>query len=607
MVCNTIFLFLFFYSPLYLEHITLYKLFLFLFSCLGTRLFSAGGDGQIIEWDLNAGKLVRNFSASKQAISKIMLSADDSLLLTSGSNIKLWNVATQTLLARYSGHVSPVNSLEFINGINVFASGAAEDRFINVWALEAVSTVQLTKKQKKKSSTTGLIAEIPFYTTPICSLSLESPPVSIASRSAPTALISAVSSCGVATIWDLAATLATKPSTSVATTIALTQPSSRISVEGEEITGEAVAAMSMFNTKNNKQRRGKKLDTSSSTVSREGAITITRFIGADKLSIARNSSVQPKFDVARYLDVNEAEDTNSFVTNVILTPFAIQNLITTSGAVKRKDPSNEISKTSFSAAVVGPAHHAITQSASSLDGDVIVASKEDVPETLHNKRMKLLHASGDLSKSLASRIRETEQQAEKLRASYVGGSLETVLTQALQNDDDELLEQCISVGVVGRSRKGPSVIRNTLARIAPAYVVPLLIKIINKLQGNANRGLELIPWMRESLRIHAAYLLTVPQLASHLSTLYKILEYRLNPFKKLLSLQGRLDLVLSQVNRKGSDGNFDEMTTMYDESKDNGVSIRDIDSEDDMDEDGIDFDSNDEFDDLENDLIDDEE
>lgn len=561
----------------------------------GSRLYSSGADGQVIEWDINTGKLVRNFSASKQAVTKLAISADNTLLLTSGSNVKLWNASTQTLIARYSGHVSPVNNLEFVAGTSLFISGASEDRFLNVWVAENSS---ITVKKNKKKSASIASTETPFYTTPASTLSLESAPLSVATRGAPFAVVAAVTNTGIATIWDISSLISAKPSSS---TIALTLPSTRVSVAGEEVTGETVTAMSMFNTKNSKQRRGKKLDTSvTATVAREGAIAAVRFVGSNQLALARNSTIHPKFELVTFVSKEtEALGENDFISNISLAAYTPQHLMAETNSVKRKDPSNEISKTSFSAAVIGPSHTAITQSASALDADVLVAS-EAVPETLHAKRMKLLHASGDLTKSLASRIRETEQTAERLRSSYVGGSLQTVLTQALQNDDDEMLEQCLFVGAGGsRSRKG-GVIRSTISRIAPSYVVPLLIKIIHKLQGNPNRGLELIPWMRESLRVHAAYLLTVPQLASHLSTLYKILEHRLNPFKKLLTLQGRLDLVLSQVNRKGSDGIVDELTTMYDESKDNtpSVNIKDIGFDDEFDdEDGDDMmGSGDEFD-----------
>jgi hypothetical protein len=48
---------------------------------------------------------------------------------------------------------------------------------------------------------------------------------------------------------------------------------------------------------------------------------------------------------------------------------------------------------------------------------------------------------------------------------------------------------------------------------------------------------------------HSSYLLSLPNLSTYLQPLSQLVDSRVSVFRKLLKLQGRLDLVLSQVER----------------------------------------------------------
>ncbi|PFX20707.1 WD repeat-containing protein 43 [Stylophora pistillata] len=75
-----------------------------------------------------------------------------------------------------------------------------------------------------------------------------------------------------------------------------------------------------------------------------------------------------------------------------------------------------------------------------------------------------------------------------------------------------------------------------------------LMELVHKIQAAPGRGEGLVLWIKHILSTHMAYLMTVPDLVDSLSGLYAMLESRVSVFSKLCKLQGRLDLMLSQVD-----------------------------------------------------------
>lgn len=126
------------------------------------------------------------------------------------------------------------------------------------------------------------------------------------------------------------------------------------------------------------------------------------------------------------------------------------------------------------------------------------------------------------------------------------GSLQTVLTQALHTNDSSLLEFCLSEG------KTDAVVHRTIQRLPPKYILPLLIAIVNKYRSRPSRGPLLLTWVKQLINTHSSYLMTVPELGQSLSVLYQTLNSRLANFKKLLHLNGRLELVLSQASHRST-------------------------------------------------------
>jgi len=70
--------------------------------------------------------------------------------------------------------------------------------------------------------------------------------------------------------------------------------------------------------------------------------------------------------------------------------------------------------------------------------------------------------------------------------------------------------------------------------------------------ASSQRGAGLVAWVKAVLAVHSGHLMTIPDLVARLSGLYTTLTTRLTMQESLLSLSGRLDMVLSQIEMRSS-------------------------------------------------------
>jgi U3 small nucleolar RNA-associated protein 5 len=155
-------------------------------------------------------------------------------------------------------------------------------------------------------------------------------------------------------------------------------------------------------------------------------------------------------------------------------------------------------------------------------------------------------------------------------------SLAHVLTQALHSSDTRLLEACLA-------HTDSVIIMNTVRRVPPQLALVLLDVCVERLgrgrRGNAGtekasgagaqRGTVLVRWMNSVLVVHGGSLMTVrfllhlglleanqavqmPDLVARLSSLHATLTARLALQERLLTLSGRLGLVLAQIELQSS-------------------------------------------------------
>jgi hypothetical protein len=173
-----------------------------------------------------------------------------------------------------------------------------------------------------------------------------------------------------------------------------------------------------------------------------------------------------------------------------------------------------------------------------------------------------------------------------------GGSLKAdsvlaVLTQALESDDKQLLAECLGV-------TNARVVQATVAGLPPRHVSAPLEALD-----------ALVMWIRALVR--------------QLTPLYQLVEARVSTYHKLLKLEGRLELALSQVSNRSGGGSayskdpdvtVDEGGEPDDEADVVGDDMEEDDSEDedeDEDEEGEDEDDNDDDEDMDSEDENDEE
>uniref|UniRef100_A0A3B4V4F6 WD repeat domain 43 n=1 Tax=Seriola dumerili TaxID=41447 RepID=A0A3B4V4F6_SERDU len=102
-------------------------------------LYSGSDDTNIIEWDLQTGKMRSKWKADRAAVTSLCVSHDGKLLLSAGQIIKMWDLDTKEVYRKFTGHSTAVTTLRFAttrppdsNGL-YFLSGAAHDRLLSVW------------------------------------------------------------------------------------------------------------------------------------------------------------------------------------------------------------------------------------------------------------------------------------------------------------------------------------------------------------------------------------------------------------------------------------------------------------------------------------------
>ncbi len=126
-------------------------------------------------------------------------------------------------------------------------------------------------------------------------------------------------------------------------------------------------------------------------------------------------------------------------------------------------------------------------------------------------------------------------------------SLGVLLTQALRSGDRALLERCVGVS-------DARVVNNTVRRLLPADAAAFLRAAVERLQSKPARGGQLSAWIRAVLVHHTAYLMSSPGVQGVLTSLYQTIESRLAMQRTLLSLSGRLDLLMVQARARAAAG-----------------------------------------------------
>ena len=112
----------------------------------GRSLVSAGDDKQIIIWDFESQKIVRQLSGHKKQIPTLAVSPDDNLIATGSRDhtIRLWELSTGKAIRTLAGHTGDVMSVRFSPDGRQLAS-ASYDGTVRVWNVENGDSVSVLK------------------------------------------------------------------------------------------------------------------------------------------------------------------------------------------------------------------------------------------------------------------------------------------------------------------------------------------------------------------------------------------------------------------------------------------------------------------------------
>lgn len=474
-----------------------------------------GADGLIRTWNVQTGELLSSIKTDDRLPGTSLslrpdLESDHPSFLLAHHSIRLLSVSSDSLLtspqklteeARFIGHASNVTMLRWQPFDNEsqsprkFASVAESDRIVHIWEVPRVS-----------GSEGKLVATAP----------LDSDARHIAFPQSPLhPNLLALSTSGRIAIF--------------------TPPNDQDATTTSKKTKAKVATLSPKSSMTISFKRGMTAQVINAAFEQDGRIRVAWLAGG----------VRPVFDVVRYLD-----DSGDFIETVnILHEDSSAGLVDVD-AHATAAPNKRYVEPSSLAVRSGTelAQDASADDFADLGGDLDV----DLAELSLGQRLTALDPpasrSADAEQSDSDNPERPPAQTSRTdRPNSI--TLTRTLIQALHSTDTKLLETCLMYS-------DPTLITQTVQRLPPQLAVPLLGACVQRLGRTSAPGTQraavLVRWIRAVLVVHSGHLMTMPDLVARLAGLHATLTARLTLRESLLSLSGRLDMVLQQVDLRAT-------------------------------------------------------
>ncbi|KAF5377259.1 hypothetical protein D9615_006363 [Tricholomella constricta] len=532
-------------------------------------------DGTILFFSPNHGRVLRTLSHSSStaeilAVAVIENSDNTSTVWTSGADgaVRLWNAQKNEILGSWkSDDRIPYSSLAARpfnqeGRVDVLAAHHS----IHLLSTSSDNTEFNTKKPTQLASFTG-------HASPSRQLQWD------ASQATPTRFLSLAEADRILYIWEVpdgssteGKTVASIPLDSDARSFSLsvTQKSNDTAKRQTLLTLSASGKISLFPIPSELPTpTGSKhkvptllprsnLSTSSKTASAIKIVDAAFSTGADgTVRVARLvGGIYPVFDVVRYLDA-----TGEFIPEIVLEDVkalpAAEDQLTASTQRYTEAPTLAIG----SGVQLGQDEEMDDLALRDVDGDLDV----DLAELSLGQRLTALSgadaqpSSGSDDDTALRQFKSSKKKSQNDVTVVPANSLTRTLIQALHSSDSRLLETCLA-------HSDQTLIRNTVRRLPPQLAIPLITACVERLgrgarAGNmkgggggasSQRGTGLVTWVKTTLTVHSGHLMTIPDLVARLSGLHATLTSRLMLQESLLSLSGRLDMVISQIELRSS-------------------------------------------------------
>ncbi|KAI0700422.1 WD40-repeat-containing domain protein [Cytidiella melzeri] len=501
-----------------------------------SQVWTAGADGVVRLWDLQEGSMAEQWKSDDRMPYSCLSVRPDSTedakedveLLGANYAIQLLAASQSTNLASesrrlqkissFTGHASSVKALRW-DSHSRFLSTAEADRFIYLWDVP-----------ERPGAEGKVAASIPLDSE------VRATALAISSSTPQPQTLLALSASGRISIFPLPKDFESHSSSKSQSKVPTLAPKSSIVASSSKKGGEAARAQVIAAT----FVRGT-----------DGRIQIARLAGG----------VRPVFDAVEYLNVS-----GEFIAEITLAPIAAGAALGIEADVPSVSATQRYSESGATAVRSGIE---LGQDATMDDlasRDIEGELDADLAELSLGQRLTALTGAteGNVQRSPDSDdeadLSKSAQAADGLSLQTVpASSLTRTLIQALHSSDSGLLETCLA-------HTNALLIQNTVRRLPSQLAVPLILACMERLGrgkrvgrgkgggagAGAQRGTGLVRWIRAVLLVHGGHLLTMPDLVARLSGLHATLTSRLALQQSLLSLSGRLDMVISQIEMRSS-------------------------------------------------------
>ncbi|KAI0344075.1 NUC189-domain-containing protein [Trametopsis cervina] len=503
-----------------------------------SEAWTAGADGVVRLWDLQEGTLANQWKTNERipysCLSVRPAGSEDidkeTELLGANYAITLLSVPPSSELSgeakklqkvsAFTGHASSVKSLQWDTSSR-FLSSAEADRFVYLWDVPGTDGAE-----------GKVVASIPVDSE-VRTISLGARP-----SGAPTSgsqILLALSASGRIYLFPIPSDFTPASSSKGKSKVITLTPKSTINVSAPKKGGD----------------RGSDVISAAFLPGEDSKVRIARLAGG----------VRPVFDVVEYLDA-----TGDFIPDVTLAPLSAGAALRAEAAVTSGSQTQRYTESGATAVRSGIEVGQDSTMDDLASGDIEGELDADLAELSLGQRLTALSGvAPDSSKQVADSDDEAEpskaaQQTDDNSVQPVPASSVTrTLIQALHSSDSGLLETCLA-------HTNASLIQNTVRRLPSQLAVPLITacverlgrgKRVGRMKGGgagagAQRGTGLVRWIRAVLLVHGGHLLAMPDLVARLSGLHATLSSRLSLQQSLLSLSGRLDMVISQIEMRST-------------------------------------------------------
>ena len=175
--------------------------------------------------------------------------------------------------------------------------------------------------------------------------------------------------------------------------------------------------------------------------------------------------------------------------------------------------------------------------------------RTETKDTVHDTDLSFDQRLSQLQSQRTSKEIATRPSQQAIMPSGAS-SLSVILTQALNSSDEKLLQSCFN------QRHDAETIHSTLIRLSPALVPSLLNYFNSLLSHKQKRANTTFDWIRESIVIHGAFLVSQgDEVREVLVRLKSTLDRRGQSWERLTRLKGRLEMLraIRQQQKSGRD------------------------------------------------------